>query len=101
HGQGAALARPGRAWPEVDEAIAGHTAAKLSMGMRLARVDADGLLNLGDVATALGHVRSREELSEAIGMIARLLHADDVAVSRVIPGERCIESLTAHMGVAT
>jgi GAF domain-containing protein len=28
------------------------------------------------------------------------LHADDVTVSRVIPAERCVETLTSHEGIA-
>jgi GAF domain-containing protein len=100
YAQGYALARPGPAWPQVDATIAGHTAAVLSMGMRVARMDAPGPLNLGDVAAALGHVRSREELSVAVGMIERLLHADEVMISRVIPGDRCVEAVTAHDRVA-
>jgi GAF domain-containing protein len=99
YAQGYVLARPGPAWPEVDAAIAGHTTAEVSMGMRLARADADGPLTLGDVAAVLGRVRSREELTAAVRMIERLLHADDVAVSRVLAGERSIETLTDHDGL--
>ncbi|HEY0632880.1 MAG TPA: EAL domain-containing protein [Thermoleophilaceae bacterium] len=100
YAQGYALSRPGPAWPEVDVAIAGHTAAELSMGMRVARIDTAGPLSLGDVAAALGQVSSRSELTGAVGMIQRLLNADDVTVSRVIPGARCVETLTSHEGVA-
>ncbi|MEA2431033.1 MAG: hypothetical protein QOI19_1506 [Thermoleophilaceae bacterium] len=100
YAQGYALGRPGPAWPEIDGAIAGHTAAELSMGMRVARIDTAGPLSLGDVAAALGQVRSRDELTTAVEMIERLLHADDVTVSRVIPSERCVETLTNHEGIA-
>jgi GAF domain-containing protein len=99
YAQGYALGRPGPAWPEADVAIAGHTASELSMGMRVARIDSAGPLSLGDVAVALGQVNCRDELAAAAGMIQRLLHADDVAVSRVVPGERCIETLTSHEGI--
>ena len=100
YAQGYALGRPGAAWPDVDAAIAGKTAADLAMGMRVARIDPGAPLTLGDVAAALGQVRSREDLDEAVAMIERLLHADDVAVSRVVPGEDCVETLTAHEGIA-
>jgi transcriptional regulator with GAF, ATPase, and Fis domain len=99
YAQGYALARPGPAWPVVDAEIAGHTAAELSMGMRLARVESAGPLSLGDVAAALGQVRSHDDLNAAADMMQRLLHADDVTVSRALPRERAIETLTSHDGL--
>jgi diguanylate cyclase (GGDEF)-like protein len=99
YAQGYALGRPGKPWPQVDTAIAGRTAAELSMGMRVARVDPSAPLSLGDVAAAIGHVRSRSGLDDVVAMIERLLHADDVTVSRVVPGEQCVETLTAHEGI--
>jgi diguanylate cyclase (GGDEF)-like protein len=99
YAQGYALARPGPAWPDVDATMADVTAAELSMGMRVPRVEANAPLSLGDVAAALGQVRSREELNQAVAMIERLLHADDVTVSRVVPGERCVETVTSHDGI--
>jgi diguanylate cyclase (GGDEF)-like protein len=99
YAQGYALARPGPAWRDVDATTADITAAELSMGMRVARIDSSAPLTLGEVAAALGQVRSREELDEAVAMIGRLLHADDVTVSRVVPGQRCVETLTTHDGI--
>jgi diguanylate cyclase (GGDEF)-like protein len=96
YAQGYVLARPGPAWPEVDAEIARHAAADVSMGLRLAGGDASGPLSLGEVATALGRVSSIAELNSAAGLIERLLHADDVAVSRVISAERCLETITQH-----
>jgi diguanylate cyclase (GGDEF)-like protein len=96
YAQGYALARPGPAWPSVDAAMAGHTSAHVSMGMRLARVSSHGPLSPGEVASSLGQVRTRAQLNEAADLIEHLLHADEVTVSRVIPGERCVESLTDH-----
>jgi diguanylate cyclase (GGDEF)-like protein len=103
YAQGYALGRPGPAWPAVDASIARHTAADVSMGLRLSGTgDASpGPLSLGDVASVLGRVRSRSELNAAIRLIERLLHADDVTISRVVPGERCVETLTSHEGVAS
>jgi transcriptional regulator with GAF, ATPase, and Fis domain len=99
YAQGFALGRPGPAWPLVDEAIAQHTTSEVSMGMRLARHDPGLPLSLGEVAETLGQVRTRADLSEATKLIERLLHADKAIVSRVVPGERCIETLTDHEGV--
>ena len=100
YAQGYALGRPGPAWPHVDRGVAGNTATELSMGMRVARIDPAAPLSLGDVGAALGHVRTREDLNAAVAMIERLLHADDVTVSRVLADERCVETLTAHDGLA-
>jgi GAF domain-containing protein len=99
YAQGFALGRPGPAWPSVDEAMARHTTAEVSMGMRLARTEAGLPLSLGEVAETLGQVRSRADLSQATNLIERLLHADGATVSRVVPGERCIETMTDHEGM--
>jgi diguanylate cyclase (GGDEF)-like protein len=99
YAQGYALARPGPAWPSVDGAMARHTTADVWMGMRLARGSSEGPLSLGEVASALGQVRTRGELTGAARLIERLLHADEVTVSRVVPGERCVESMTEQAGV--
>ncbi len=98
YAQGYALARPGPAWPSVDAEIARHGAADVSMGLRVAAADAP--LSLGEVAAVLGRVRSGADLNDAVSLIERLLHADDVTVSRVIAGERVLETLTDHEGLA-
>src|SRR4051794_22734410 len=100
YAQGYVLARPGPAWPEVDAEIARHAAADVSRGLRLAGVDGAGPLSLGEVAAAIGRVRSAADLNGAARLIERLLHADEAAVSRVVAGERCLETLTEHEGVA-
>jgi diguanylate cyclase (GGDEF)-like protein len=96
YAQGYALGRPGPPWPTVDASIAGHTTAQISVGMRIARAAAPGLLSLGEVASELGQVRTPGELDRAVNLIERLLHADEVTVSRVVAGERCVESVTLH-----
>jgi diguanylate cyclase (GGDEF)-like protein len=97
YAQGYALGRPGPAWPGVDLDIARHTSAEISMGMRLARSEGDGgPLGVGEVAAALGQVRSLDELDDAVEMIEELLHGDEVAISRVLEDERCVETLTDH-----
>ncbi|MEA2421916.1 MAG: hypothetical protein QOF55_1015, partial [Thermoleophilaceae bacterium] len=100
YGQGFVLGRPGPAWPPVDTEMASHATAEVATGMRMAR-SSDGPLSLGEVADAIGRVRTREELNLAVGLIERLLHADDVTVSRVIAAERCVETLTDHDGIET
>jgi EAL domain-containing protein (putative c-di-GMP-specific phosphodiesterase class I) len=100
YAQGYALGRPGPAWPPVDTEMASHATAEVATGMRMAR-SSDGPLSLGEVADAIGRVRTREELNLAVGLIERLLHADDVTVSRVIAAERCVETLTDHDGIET
>jgi diguanylate cyclase (GGDEF)-like protein len=100
YAQGYALGRPGPAWPEVDAEIARHAAADVSMGLRVAGADASGPLSLGEVAASIGRVQSPAELNTATTLMERLLNADDVAVSRVIAGERCLETLTDHEGLA-
>jgi diguanylate cyclase (GGDEF)-like protein len=100
YAQGYVLARPGPAWPGVDAEIARHAAADVSRGLRVAADDGgSGPLSLGEVAAALGRVRSVDDLNSAARLIERLLHADDVAVSRVISGERCLETVTDHEGL--
>jgi EAL domain-containing protein (putative c-di-GMP-specific phosphodiesterase class I) len=104
YAQGYALARPGPAWPSVDAKMAAHTTAEVSMGLRLAAAgsadeERSSPLSPGEVATVLGQVRSRTDLNEAVKLIERLLHADEVTVSRVIAGERCIETISDSPGV--
>ena len=100
YAQGYVLGRPGPAWPEVDAEIARHAAADVSMGLRLAGGAPSGPLSLGEVASTLGRVRSVGDLNSAARLIERLLHADEVSVSRVLSGERCLETLTDHDGLA-
>jgi hypothetical protein len=99
YAQGYALGRPGPAWPEIATPMAAHTTAEVSVGMRLARDPlgaAHVALSLGQVSETLARARTRGDLRTAVDLMARLLHADDVAVSRVIPEERCVETLSEH-----
>jgi diguanylate cyclase (GGDEF)-like protein len=98
YAQGYALGRPGPPWPKVAEEMAAHTTADVSVGMRLARGSmgedsAGGRLTLGRVGEALARVHSRDDLRAAVQDLKRLLHADDVSVSRVIAADRCVETL--------
>ena len=97
YGQGYLLARPGPPWPAVDAEAAASAAARIDSGMRVGRsLAAGGRMTLGTVAEALAHVRTHGELDSVRDLIARLLHADDVAVSRNVPDARCVETLTSH-----
>jgi EAL domain-containing protein (putative c-di-GMP-specific phosphodiesterase class I) len=99
YAQGYALARPGPAWPSASASVA---TAKASMGMRLGvapcRYD-DAQLSLADVAERLAGVRSVVELAPALPLMERLMHADRVAISRVLASERCVQTVADWTGV--
>jgi len=97
YAQGYALGRPGPPWPSVDGLLVGQAAADVSMGMRVSRAGAP--LALGEIASLLGRVRTFADLEAGVSLIERLLHGDEVAVSRVVPHERCVETLTTHDSV--
>jgi diguanylate cyclase (GGDEF)-like protein len=99
YAQGYALGRPGPAWPEVALEATAETRADVRAGMRLARTstmrsDDDGLLSLGEVVETLARVRSLDDLDVAVVLVKRMLHADDVTISRVLPEERLVETLS-------
>jgi diguanylate cyclase (GGDEF)-like protein len=96
YAQGFALGRPGPAWPTIDGEIAGEVASADHWGMRVARLTTAGPPTIGEVTEALARVRSPEELNGAVRMIESLTHSDDVAISRVLSGERCVETLSDH-----
>jgi diguanylate cyclase (GGDEF)-like protein len=99
YGQGYALGRPGAAWPEVDERVAAEATAEVRWGMRLlAGASAGGDLTLGDISSALSCVRDRAGFDATLRDLERLVHADAVAISRVIPGQRCVETVSTNDG---
>ena len=53
-------------------------------------------VTVGTVTEALAHARTRAELDVARDLIARLLHADDVVISRNVAAGRYVETLTSH-----
>ncbi len=98
YGQGYALGRPGPDWPGVDAAIAAEVSAETRWGMRVmagART-AGGEITIGAVSDVLCRVKSATDLDRALTMIERLVDADDIAVSRVLPDERCLETVSTH-----
>jgi diguanylate cyclase (GGDEF)-like protein len=92
YAQGFVLAAPGAVWPAVSATMAEEATAEVSAGMRLAPTA--GPIRLGDVSETLVRIRSREDLDQAREPIARLLHADDVVVSRVRPELRAVETVS-------
>jgi diguanylate cyclase (GGDEF)-like protein len=95
YAQGYALARPAPGWPSIAVDVAGAATSEERWGMRLARPSggATGLVSFGEVADALARIRSRADLRGAVALVRRLAQADEVAVSSVVPGERCVETL--------
>jgi GAF domain-containing protein len=96
YAQGYALARPGPAWPEIDGELAAEVASADHSGMRVAQPTVAGPPTIGEVTEAIARVRSLADLNRAMVMIETLTHADDVALSRVLSEERCVETLSEH-----
>ena len=46
-------------------------------------------------------MQSRAALDRALTLIEQLMHADDIAVSLVVAGERCVQTLSTHDGDPT
>jgi EAL domain-containing protein (putative c-di-GMP-specific phosphodiesterase class I) len=98
YAQGYAFGHPGPGWPPVVAEVARAATSEERWGMRLARpaLSGAGSIGLGDVTEALARVRSSEDLRCATELIKRLAHAEDVAVSRVLPGGRAVQTLSEH-----
>jgi len=60
------------------------------------RFDAEGTPTLGDLISRLSRVGHKDDLAECAAMIPTELGAEDAAVSRVVPGERCVEDISRH-----
>lgn len=106
YAQGYVLGRPGPAWPSVAADVAARTTAVASMGMRVGGMAAaasgspDAALSLGDVAERLARMRTADELAGVSPLMERLIHADAVAISRVLADERCVETVFDWTGEA-
>ena len=96
YAQGWLLARPGVPWAAaVPQAAA--AAAELRIGMRIVRDQHDdGAPTLGDLIARLSTVSSVAEIVDVAALIPGVLGADDAAVSRVVPGEDCVEDISRH-----
>ena len=97
YAQGWLLARPGLPWVHAAPQAAAAVAAEVRTGMRIVRDahDHDGP-TLGDLIARLTRVSSVSDISDAAEMIPDVLGADDAAVSRLVPGENCLQEISRH-----
>jgi GAF domain-containing protein len=65
--------------------------------MRVAREPHDDTVpTLGDLISRLTTVSCVEDIRDLAAMIPAVLGGDDAAVSRVVPGEGCVEDISRH-----
>ena len=101
YAQGYALGRPGPPWAGIAEDVAGEVASEERWGMRVVAPAAGGAVSFGHVADVLARMRTRADLHDAVALIRRLTQAQEIAISSVVPGERCIETLHDLSFIAT
>jgi diguanylate cyclase (GGDEF)-like protein len=102
YGQGYALARPGPAWPQADEALLDV------LRRRSARSDIDPMDDIGSTEAGdrrLEHICARisatttmEDLASVLAIVAVELDADDVCVSRWDPARRQVHTFAVSPG---
>jgi diguanylate cyclase (GGDEF)-like protein len=97
YAQGWALARPDAPWAVLMPAAAAAASAEVRIGMRVAREPHDDTVpTLGDLIARLTTVSCVEDIRDVAAMIPAVLGGDDAAVSRVVPGEGCVEDISRH-----
>jgi EAL domain-containing protein (putative c-di-GMP-specific phosphodiesterase class I) len=97
YAQGWALARPDAPWALLAPQAAAAASAEVRIGMRIVREPHDDSApTLGDLITRLSTVSCVDDIRAAAAMIPSVLGADDAAVSRVVPGENCVEDVSRH-----
>jgi len=97
YAQGWALARPDIPWAPLSPRAAAAASAEVRIGMRMAREPRDDSVpTLGDLFSRLTTVSSVDDIGDAAALIPGVLGADDAAVSRVVPGEGCVEDISRH-----
>ena len=97
YAQGWALARPDAPWAELSPAAASAASAEVRIGMRIARDPHDDAApTLGDLIARLTTVSCVDDIRDVAAMIPAVLGGDDAAVSRVVPGEDCVEDISRH-----
>jgi diguanylate cyclase (GGDEF)-like protein len=97
YAQGWALARPDAPWATLEPQAAAATSAEVRIGMRVAREpQGDDAPTLGDLIARLAAVGCIDDIRDAAAMIPGVLAADDAAVSRLVPGENCVEDVSRH-----
>jgi diguanylate cyclase (GGDEF)-like protein len=97
-GQGFVLARPAAEWPKVAPEAANVCRAGLDAALRETSgarqpVSTAGDRSLEHLSARLAGARSREDLEDALSLIARELHAGEVSLSQWHPDEGTIETL--------
>ncbi len=97
YAQGWALARPDAPWAALAPQAAAAASAEVRIGMRVVREPQDDSVpTLGDLIARLAAVSCVEDIRVAATMIPAVLGGDDAAVSRVVPGEGCVEDISRH-----
>jgi diguanylate cyclase (GGDEF)-like protein len=97
YAQGWALARPDAPWAAPAPQAAAAASAEVRIGMRVVRGPQDeSVPTLGDLIGRLAAVTSVEDIRVVATMIPAVLGGDDAAVSRVVPGEGCVEDISRH-----
>jgi diguanylate cyclase (GGDEF)-like protein len=97
YAQGWALARPDAPWAALAPHAAAAASAEVRIGMRVVREPKDDTVpTLGDLIARLATVSCVEDIRVVATMIPAVLGADDAAVSRVVPGEGCVEDISRH-----
>jgi diguanylate cyclase (GGDEF)-like protein len=97
YAQGWVLARPGAPWAELAPQVAAAASAEVRIGMRVVREPHDDTVpTLGDLVGRLAAVCTVEDIRVVAAMIPAVLGADEAAVSRVVPGEGCVEDISRH-----
>jgi GAF domain-containing protein len=97
YAQGWALARPDAPWGPLAPQAAAAASAEVRIGMRVAREPHDDSApTLGDLISRLTTVSCVDDIGDAAELIPGVFGADDAAVSRVIPGENCLEDISRH-----
>jgi diguanylate cyclase (GGDEF)-like protein len=97
YAQGWALARPDAPWAALAPHAAAAASAEVRIGMRVVREPRDDTVpTLGDLIERLAAVSSVDDIRIVAKMIPAVLGGDDAAVSRVVPGEGCVEDISRH-----
>jgi len=97
YAQGWALARPEAPWAALAPQAAAAATAEVRIGMRVAREPHDDAVpTLGDLIERLAAVSNVEDIANVAEAIPAVLAADEAAVSRVVPGQDCIEDISRH-----
>lgn len=99
-GQGYVLARPAPPWAQVSPVAAEVCHSTLAKALRgeskNGRPIAANDRRLVRLCTGLAAARSREDLADALAMIAEELGASSLALSRWDPGKGVVETLVGH-----